>query len=316
MKLFSYLFTVIISSLILMAVCSKLANRGLKKSSVDFFGKMNAAGNPSLKVEIIMAGSSRMLVQVDPAIIDSATGLSSYNYGLNLVGIKTCYNLINYAITAHPESKAVLLNIDYSMFNIDKDPYKDPFFYAFENKSPNFFIMSDPKLNFFHRLHIFDITMYDDMAKYAAINGLVNPDRILNDSYKGYVPNVTDKGFEVPPPSFLKNKTTNIFTKRDLGILQDIISLCNKSGKKIVLVIAPYVTRYAPQLHLNNYGILYDKIKQIAANNSVPLLDYSDCAISQNDSAFYDFLHLNVKGAKLYSTMLAADLRKITDSLK
>lgn len=316
MPVFRYLSIVIISSLIIMAAASKLVNIGVRRSSVDFFGKMNAAGNRSLKVDIILAGSSRVLVQVDPKIIDSITRLQSYNYGLNLIGIKSSYNLIHYALSAHPDARLVLLNIDYNMFDIEKDPYKDPFFYAYEKDFPGKFVMANPKLDFFHRLHIFDISMYDDMVKYAAIVGLASPHKALTGVYKGYFPDSSLNSFVVPPPSLMAHKTDASFTDQGMNILRQIITLCRQKQKKLVLVVAPYPKQYAPEKYIANYSVIINKVKMTADSNKVPFFDYSDNFIAGDSTCFYDILHLNIKGAEIYSRLLGNDIRKSMDTAR
>jgi len=316
MALIRYLSIVILSSLIIMAVSSKLVNIGVRRSSVDFFGKMNAAGNRSVKVDIILAGSSRVLVQVDPKIIDSITGLQSYNYGLNLIGIKSSYNLINYALYAHPDTKLILLNIDYNMFDMEKDPYKDPFFYAYEKDFSGKFVMADPKLNFFHRLHIFDISMYDDMVKYAAIAGLISPHKILPGVYKGYFPDSSLNSFVVPPSSLMAHKTDASFTDTGMDILRQIVTLCKQKGKTLILVIAPYPKKYSPEKYIANYSAIINKVKMAADSSKVAFFDYSDNFISQDSTCFYDILHLNIKGAEMYTRLVGNDIKRSIDTAR
>ena len=143
MKLIKYFFIVILSSAAIVGIASWVIKKGLRKSNVDFFGKMNAAGDTMKDVNIILVGSSRTLVHLNPEIIDSITGLNSYNYGLNAVTIRTCYNIIHYALKKQQHAKLVVLNIDYSMFGLKADPYKDPYYYPFE-KDDDSLIMGYP----------------------------------------------------------------------------------------------------------------------------------------------------------------------------
>ena len=79
MQLVKYLFTVFVASFFITGMCTWLINKGLVKSGVDFYGKINAAGDSTNQVNLLLVGSSRVLVQLDPQIIDAVTGLRSYN---------------------------------------------------------------------------------------------------------------------------------------------------------------------------------------------------------------------------------------------
>ena len=204
MKLFKYLGIVILSAVAIAGISSWLVNKGLKKSKVDFFGKMNAAGDTTMKIDILLVGSSRTLVQIDPVIIDSVTKLQSYNYGLNAATVKTCFNVIKYGLFKQSAAKAVVLNIDYSMFDTGKDPYKDPFFYPYQNELPGLLINDSGLNNRIHQAKVFDIAMYDDMAKYAAIDGFIRPNRIVSGLYKGFYPHMAENDFIEPLPPGLE----------------------------------------------------------------------------------------------------------------
>ena len=78
---------------------------------------------------------------------------------------------------------------------------------------------------------------------------------------------------------------------------------------KIMLVMSPMyegVKKKATQLDL-----MYSTYNEIAHKYNVPLLDYTFCEISKDTANFYNAMHLNKRGAELFSTQLANDLTKI-----
>ena len=316
MKLFKYLGIVILSAVAIAGISSWLVNKGLKKSKVDFFGKMNAAGDTTMKIDILLVGSSRTLVQIDPVIIDSVTKLQSYNYGLNAATVKTCFNVIKYGLFKQSAAKAVVLNIDYSMFDTGKDPYKDPFFYPYQNELPGLLINDSGLNNRIHQAKVFDIAMYDDMAKYAAIDGFIRPNRIVSGLYKGFYPHMAENDFIEPLQKQIIHSNAS-FTVNGINILNDIINLCNKKQKKLVLVVAPYVKKFFPGNYIDNYSTIIAKVKAMAVANQVSFLDYTENPIAEDHDYFYNVNHLNVKGAKAYTRMLAGDINKILrDTIK
>ena len=196
MQLVKYFFTVIMASFIIAGTGTWLINKGLVRSGVDFYGKINAAGDSTKETDLMLVGSSRMLVQMDPKIIDSVTGLNAYNYGFNAGTIKTCYNIIKYGLQFQKKAKAIVLNIDYNMFNTDMDPYKDAYYYPFEDKVKGMIMNNTGKSSLIHALKFLDISLYDDFVKFAAIDGIIRPGRNVAGLYKGYYPHQDVNDFE------------------------------------------------------------------------------------------------------------------------
>lgn len=310
MKLIKYLFIVFFSSLIISSIASRVMLKGLRKSSIDFFGKINAARDKSNKIDIFLIGSSRMLVQADPKIIDSVTGLRSYNYGLNAVSVKTCYNILQYAVINHSNAKFAVFNIEYNMFDYLKDPYKDAFYYPFEEEIPSLIMTDTGVYKNIHKLKIFDIAMYDDRAKYAAVSGYIAPGKPSVGVYKGYNPSLIINYFEVPVATELSVRNT-IFLEKGFNMLYQMIKLCKRNNIVPVFVIAPYRKKYAPEIFIKNYQEIILKVKILAKNEAINFFDYTENPMKDRDIFFYNSSHLNQKGANIYSVLLGQDLKKL-----
>ncbi|MEO5999793.1 MAG: hypothetical protein ABIO79_12690 [Ferruginibacter sp.] len=309
MKLIKYLLTVFIISFLITWGVSWVTNKGLLSSQVDFYGKMNAASDTGKKTNVLIVGSSRALVNVDTRILDSVTGLRSYNYGLNAVTIRTCFNIMKYALHYQNDVKFVLLNIDYNMFNVSKDPYKDAYYYPFEKNFQNF-LMTDSTANWYiHKLNFLDISLYDDFAKYAAVDGWIRPGRTIDGVYKGFYPHQTLNDFSESPVNDL-SKTEIPVNENDFSILNDIAGLCKKANVKLVFVIAPYFKKDFPGNYYTNYYSLLERIKQVAQQNDILFLDYASLPMASDKAYFYNGNHLNVKGAGIYSSIVADTIRK------
>ena len=302
------MLTIITISLITSGICSFLANWGLRKSGVDFFGKMNVALNGRANTDIILIGSSRTLVQLDPRIIDSFTAMHSYNYGLNAATIKTCYNFIAISLANEPDVKMVVLNIDYNMFDPAQDLYKDPYYFAYRDNTSGIVSIQSRTDAFIHDLRIFDIAMYDDKVKYAAIDGFLRPGKIAEGIYKGYFPN-RDMHFAKPK---LPNTPTNTpFTEEGMKLLNRIIALCKEKKKKLVMIMAPYALAFYPGKYSSNYADIIAKIKVKAAQQNISFLDYTTVPFATDTAFFYNSNHLNITGAQVYSKLVALDLQKL-----
>jgi len=305
MKLTRYLLTVFAISFLITWGASWVTNKGLLSSQVDFYGKMNAASDTGKHTNILIIGSSRALVHLDTRIIDSVTGWHSYNYGLNAATIKTCFNVIKYALHYQKQARGVILNIDYNMFDISQDPYKDAYYYPFERKMQEFLMTDSTTNRYIHRLSLFDISLYDDFVKYAAIDGLVRPGRKIEGVYNGYYPHQNLTDFIEPTEELLKKAEIKI-EESGISILHDIVQLCKERNVKLALVTAPYYKKDFPV----NYYKLQAKISGIAKQKGILFLDCTSLPIIANKTYFYNSNHLNVKGASFYSLIVADSIKK------
>jgi hypothetical protein len=311
MALVKYFVVIFLSATLITASVTWITNKGLKHSGMDFYGKLNAAGNTANNTNLLLVGSSRVLKQLDPVIIDSITGLNSFNYGLNAGTIKTWYNIMKYAIAYQKEIKLIVLNVDYNMFDISKDPYKDAYYYPFsDNTAYHELVLTDSgKINLVHRSRIFDVSLYDDYAKYAAIDGLVRPNRVAAGVFKGYFPNRDLNTFEVLS-SPVNEKHEIVVAEKGVKIFQDCITLCKHHNIQLVLVIAPYFKEYSPEKYYSNFNAIIDTVDQIAKRSNVPLYNFVNTEMANDRQYFYNVNHLNSRGATLYSAAVADSVKE------
>jgi uncharacterized membrane protein len=309
MPLIKYFLIIIISAGILSLCATAVVNKGLTRSGVDFYGKINAATDASKNTSLLIVGSSRALVHLDPYILDSVTGLNSFNYGLNSGSVKTWYNLIKSAVNFQPNVKAIILNVDYSMFDPEKDPYKDAYYYPVEKKIPGLMFYDSGKVDLMHRAVLFDISLYDDYAKYAAIDGWLRPGRVSPGVYKGYYPYQEQRNNFNTIPQLDTAKKEVVFSSGGVKIFNDFIYLCKQKNIKLICVMAPYYKKYTPEKYCTNFFTITDSIRKISQKNNIPFFDLSNTKIAWEKDYFFDINHLNKKGASVYSLAVADSLK-------
>lgn len=79
----------------------------------------------------------------------------------------------------------------------------------------------------------------------------------------------------------------------------------------------PVLFSYAPYYHKTKEVIedeleVVDIYTKLAKKYNIPILDYSiDPVISFDTAYFYNATHLNREGAKIFSTKLATDIKKL-----
>lgn len=118
----------------------------------------------------------------------------------------------------------------------------------------------------------------------------------------GYVP-LPNTGYIYP--EYHVSKTPDSIDPRKVELLTGTLGLLRNKGVKVVFCFAP---RYG-----ENGGertIQYNKLKELADEYGVALIDYEDCPLFMSDATlFKDARHINDKGAHLYMVHFIPDLR-------
>jgi hypothetical protein len=208
-----------------------------------------------------------------------------------------------------PKAKMVVLNLDYFMFDPAADLVKDARFYPYEQANCNFIYDSAESSNFFHKFKIFDASIYDDNIKYIGLDGLLRPNHETNIDYKGFSPKVTAVFEE---PSGKRNGKGHIVSsEKGYQILENFILLCKSRKVKLAFILAPFQINYPPTAYFENYTPIMNRVFKMAANYSVPILDFSNAELNNKMQFFNNSSHLNSAGADIYSTMAAEKIKAL-----
>ena len=249
-----------------------------------------------LDADVLIMGNSRAWCQYSPMILDTILGVNSYNLGLD----GSCFDrqIARYDIYRHyqpTKPKYIIQNVEYATIGktigYEREQFMPYLMYPyFRNRIR--------EVERFSRKELF-IPMY----RYYATNfyqNLVHKDDIL---YKGY--NSENTPWD---GSALRNMTPfeQEVDTNTLSMFIDYIESTRRDSVNLILVIAPlYTDIHSVVLNMDEiHRIYYDLADQF----DIPILDYSDCFLSQDTTCFYNATHLNKKGSELFTLRLAHDL--------
>ena len=92
--------------------------------------------------------------------------------------------------------------------------------------------------------------------------------------------------------------------QQKIEYLHLFVDLCRQNGVKVVFVVSPKYTRVD--------GTHYDVLKAFANEQSIPFLDYHTSGLYRDHPEYFkDEGHLWDKGARLYSSVIAQDLKDL-----
>ena len=272
--------------------------------------------------DVVFLGSSRTLRHINPRIIDSIDGVNSYNLGSEGEKMAEIRMMLGMMLERGWMPRLLVINVDYYSMEVSKPVFSFVELLTYAERDPVVYkSMAEVQDVYacrwkypFYRLQ--RLTNINDGFKVLGL--FYSRDALKRKmgeretkgpglpAYKGFEP------VSEPYAETYMNPFKEVLEQKGLDLLQDVIDTCKERGIKIVLVTAPMYKDYK-QVFLNCHEILA-RVGQLAARDHVPYYNMLDDSLSQHKEYFFNFVHLNERGADLYSIKLA-NLLQETDTV-
>jgi hypothetical protein len=298
-------------------VLQYLADKGLRNSKRIPFATWTDIYQSKINADVLIIGSSRAQFMVSPQILDSILGINTYNLGMNGWGTDMHLARFKIYLQHNKPPKFIIHSIDLKVFDKRADlweyeqflPYLDDSIIVNNTKQyegrftfPELYF---PAFKYNKNLAI----MYNGVKRNFA-------NETKNYQYKGYLSNDLnwnyvdyESGVKVFPNGMLAEVRPDT-RKRFI----DYVSYCKRNNIKIIFEIAPIY--YLGFLRFNNRNEIIKELGKIANEYDIPFLDYTDDTLCYNQKYFYNTMHLNKRGAEVFSKRLANDIKQYINPLK
>ncbi len=298
-------------AIVLLYAVRMIEYAGIRRNAKGEFAKLRQTFLEKNNFNLIVIGSSRAECQFYTPLIDSATGLKSFNIGMvGSIMPFTRATLEAYLVNSKaPEY--VVLNLDLHSFSDNPDTvYSFPRYFAYlENEKLYEGLKERDK-----RFTYFKYLPFYSMPYYSA--------RYLNSSLRGYTgtQGKYDADFELgfaPHPQNtrlgdLDTMTIPVFNNHPSALiwqeLERIEAICKKNGSQLILVVSPLF--YRREEKEVNYSRFIGEFSSFAIKHNLPFIDLSHDSIRQNKTFFADPAHLNKAGALAFTRRFCAELRQ------
>lgn len=252
------------------------------------------------KADILIFGASRAQQQYNPQFIEDSLQMTCYNVGRDGMPFFYHYAVLQGVLKRYTP-KIILLDCEYSVLKKSESSY--------ERLSPLLpFYKDHPELRSVIELRgpfekyklLSNIYPYNSlMFKIAAGNRASGKKK--NETIKGYMP--LTHSLDEPIKTIDYTNAYELDTLK-VNMLQAFIDDCKKRNIQLFIICSPY--------YINSIGTDYSiqVVKEKAAANNVDFLDYSkEKAFLSNSKLFDDTVHVNFTGSKLFSSMIARDIK-------
>ncbi len=280
-----------------------LIDTGLRRVRTSEFGALNRSMSGAVNAEILITGSSRALAHYDPSIIQSITGKTTYNLGLNGSHTDMQLALLKAYLKHNAKPEIVVHNLDtHSLLSTEDDLYHPGLYMPYLAEQDLYKALKDvrPDAWKWKWIPLYGYAVED--MNFTWVDGLkgffgINPPEDFFLGYNPRKPIWTDE-FEHLKESHPNGVRVGINAKGEEA-MRNLIELCREQGIKLILVYSP---EYHEMQDLTiNRAEIFAKFEDIAKRYQVPFWDYSKSPLSQNRKYFNNSQHMNVDGATEFS---------------
>lgn len=255
-----------------------------------------------IEADLLITGNSRAQFHVDPFILDSILHVNTYNMGISGGPIElsdVAWNL--YHSHNKKKTRVVLCNVDFLWFGGYDFPY---------NKNDYLLYLQDPDFS-----EIMESLNYSPAEKYIPGMKYAGRMRLVFENYRKSNGNsdnskefkkgalLVDQEYRelvlFPPSCHFKRSPKRI------ALFDKFIDECRSEGIEVILFLSPI--QQVAYKDLTGIDDSFALIDSLAVAGNIPVLNYTNFMINDS-SCFLDPIHLNKKGAELFSVRLANDV--------
>lgn len=293
--------------LIIMWGLDFIITHSLWHSKVQMLDRYNTVYWDKTNYDMLIMGHSRGMVQYSPQILDSILNINSYNISCNGRAIDAEVNIFNAYCRNHSFPKIVIQNIDHLTLHMSNMYEREQYlpYIVYDNELYNV-TKETEKFNWTDRVI--------PLKRYAGYFNMIKEG--LHIKNKMYNPKNEYKGFEGRERSwdgsdFSKISTINFETNpKAVRIFEEYLSKCKEDSIQVILVFAPMYIGIAEKMGAD-VDTMFAYYQTFADKYGCQVLNYTYDGISYDTLNFYNASHLNHRGAELFSTKLAHDLKHI-----
>jgi hypothetical protein len=309
---YKILFSLILSSTCLF-VADRIISNGTKKFYVHNYEKLENIFDSSTDYDIVFIGSSRMHNSINPRIIDSITGLSAYNAGIDGAGLPELKMIFEAYLLKHSTPKKIFLSVDADAFDDIYKFYNHILYLHFlKNKIVDTTLYRNGYAVLIYKLFPFlRLTEMDDRSKRNAIAGLSGQNELSDEAfqYKGYLSNGNTCIY--PSLDAIYEHEKYKIDRKSVAMLNSIINECKKKQIELILIYTPEYN-YRLQGYIRNFNEIINVADSIASKNNLLFFRDDKLEMCREKCFFANYGHLNTAGATEYSILLG---RRIRDSI-
>lgn len=283
---------------------------GARQHTSGEYDKLNTIFLRSNDYDLLYLGSSRAESHFQPQLIDSITGLRSYNAGLEGSGMPMIYSTLKAYLHHSRAPRFIVLNVDLHVPDVDNSlVYRFPRYFPYLS-NPELYkglCKRDGRFPYFRWIPFYSMPFYNDKYLNASVRGIAGIKGKTDAAWvKGYAPVPPELAIDLDTVKYLPYTAQP--DKLFFQSIDSILALCKIKNIKPVFVISPIYHRHIASLA--DREKLFEMLETKAVAAGVPLLSYLSDSLSYQKQMFIDTDHLSAAGSRSFSMRFALDLKQ------
>jgi len=280
----------------------------LRKSNsfaISEYSSWNVVLDGKVDSDVVIYGSSRSWLHVNPMTIGDSLGLSTYNLGINGHNFWLQHLRHRLLLEKNPKPKMIIQTLDISTLTRRKDLHNPDQFlpYMLWNHQMRDAVLKYEGYKYFD----FELPLIRYYGKLEALkNVLRNKMKTIPNPpvrIKGYQAKDLKWNGDLEKAKAKFKSFTTVLDEPSVKLFDKYLADCKKQHIKMVFVYTPeYIEG---QQMISNRAEIMAVFERFSKKYDIPYYDYSDDPISYQRDYFYNSMHLNLKGAEFFSSKLA-----------
>lgn len=297
-------------------LADRFLSASLERSRNLDLGVWNDVLGGRVDADLVVYGASKAWVQVDTGMMAQALGQSTYNLGVDGSNFWLQY-LRHLELMRHDHKPKVIVHV-VDTFSLEKKRE----LYNLEQFLP--YLRSDDLIreytSSYDGYNVFDY--YVPLVRYygrrrpivSALMLWARPQRVPADRIRGYQPQDKVWNGDLDAVRAEMKSYSAKLDQASVQLFDKYLDQCKRDGIAVALVIPPeYIEG---QQFVSNRDDVVALYREQARKYAIPLLDYSKDPLSYEKAYFYNAMHLNRRGAELFTKKLISDLSSSIPELR
>jgi len=291
----------------------------LRKSSFCAYGEYhtwNAIIDGKINADIVIYGSSRASVNINPSMIRDSLHIPAYNLGIDGHNFWLQYLRHSMLLEKNPKPKLIIYSLDMFTLEKRKELYNyDQFLpYMLWNSEIRNATISYKGFSLFD----YEIPLLRYFGKRSVIDTAINLINMQQNNNTGRI--LGYQGQDRSWNSDLDNAKKEIqfyeakLNSASINLFERFLIECKKNSIKIIFLYTPeYIEG---QKFVKNRSEIIGLYIKFSKKYDIPFYDYSNDSMSFNKKYFYNSSHLNKTGAELFTNKLISKIDSAYNCIK
>jgi len=300
-----------VSAVLLLYVMRKVEYYGIRRNQSGEFAKLRVSFLEHNNYDILFLGSSRAEGQFYCPVIDSATGLKSYNLGMTGAVMPLDAASLEAYLVHSDAPKHVVVNLDLHSTSDNPDTvFNFPRYFAYLENEKLFQGLQerDQRFTLFKWLPFYSMPYYSDRYLNASLRGLLGKKSLYDDDYvSGFAPSTRDYSrgdIDTMTIPKVKSSPTDYI---DEG-LKKINLICRSRNINLIVVVTPLFHRMYDRVE--NYNEMVKRYSDFCSRRCIHFIDLSHDSVSNNPNLYSDPAHLSKYGALTFTRHFSVTLQQ------